>query len=444
MKKSVNPMDQLFKDQFQGAQTPVDADAMWSAVASQLPPEESKGYAMFSLIGLMLSLLLLALWFWPQEKTETTDAQELATTQVLPPSLSDTKAEAIVEIAHTLPQKPTPPAHQATLPIFTKEDLQAQKAAWTPFGKDEFEATSTDEAQEGDMGSTSELGTVSAFQALRRLSSTDITPFEHQEQSLLWAPDPDWSRCSDRRSWGVGFFIETYAFGGYPLITNALNADQNIDYSNFLTLWNQGESAVSTFAGGFMLGLETRGGVSLSAGLEYQQIQNRLNREQTIIERITVYDEMAYYFLDSNNNRVYVADSVTTTRTYTRSVQAAKTHTLINLPVLLGYHNQVGNFRYGIVAGVNIHLQNEFTGKVLDPSGQIIDANTGTSTAVYRTTMDLSFMGGLDFGYMTNDWLELYLSPRFRFQPGSWLNANHPLESTMQLVGLQAGLRMHL
>jgi len=153
---------------------------------------------------------------------------------------------------------------------------------------------------------------------------------------------------------------------------------------------------------------------------------------------------MAYYYLDSNNNRVYVADSVTTTRTFTRSVQSAKTHTLINLPVLLAYHQRIGNFRYGIIGGVNIHLQNEFTGKVLDPSGQIIDADSDMNTAVYRTKMDMSFIGGLDLGYMTNEWLELYISPRFRYQPGSWLNAAHPLESRMQFLGMQAGLRLHL
>lgn len=437
-------MDQLFKDQFQGAQAPLDAEAMWSAVATQLPREESKGYAMYSLIGLMLSLLLLAAWFWPKETTEMTAPNESAAPHRVTNARTTATTEPIVEVARTLPQKQTSLPHQNATTFLMPEDAQEQEAVGTPFGKEYSESTAEVGISENEMTKTSKKDARLSSPSLNRITLAGMATLENKEQSLLWAPDPDWSRCSDRRSWGVGFFIETYAFGGLPLISNALNADQNIDYSNFLTLWNQGESAVSSFAGGFMLGLETRGGISLSAGLEYQQIQNRLNREQTIIERITVYDEMAYYFLDSNNNRVYVADSVTTTRTFTRSVQAAKTHTLINLPLLLGYHNQIGNFRYGIVAGVNFHLQNEFTGKVLDPSGQIIDANTGTSTAVYRTSMDLSFMGGLDFGYMTNDWLEIYLSPRFRYQPGSWLNANHPLESTIQLVGLQAGLRMHL
>jgi hypothetical protein len=256
--------------------------------------------------------------------------------------------------------------------------------------------------------------------------------------------DPKWSRCSDKRSIDIGFLIEGYAFGGIPLLSNRLNTNQNIDYQQFLQSWNESESAVSTFSAGLLVGLESQWGVSISTGIEYQQIQNRFNQEQRILERVTIFDEMAYFFLDSNNNRVYVADSVTTTRTYTRRLQTAKTHTLINLPVLLGYHRQNGRFRYGITGGLIFHLQNEFKGKALDASGQIIDASTESPFNIYRKNLNLSVVGGIDAGYMIQEGLELYLSPRFRFQGDSWLQADHPLISRIQLVGLQAGLRLHL
>jgi len=439
-------MDQLFKDQFQGAEAPMDADAMWNNVEQQLPQQEQDNYLMFSLIGLVLSLMLLAAWFWPNKESRSLAANSDDHGSVMVTTKENHNFKPAAVVADKLPQKNYKSSIAKTTSQVSSWNLSIEDSEFVPFGKKGSE-TFVEDRKNSELkneslylpGETNVSG-----QVIDPLSSRMQMLAEREEENLLFAPDPKWSRCSDRRSWGLGFFIEAYGFGGYPLITNSIKADQSIDYSNYLSLWNQGEAAVSTMAGGFMLGLETRGGFSVSAGLEYQQIQNRLNRNQTIIERVTVFDEMAYYFLDSNNNRVYVADSVTTTRTYTRSLQAAKTHTLINLPLLLGYHNQIGNFRYGIIAGINLHLQNEFTGKVLDPSGQIIDANSGSPTEVYRTTMNMSFIGGLDFGYMTNDWLEVYLSPRFRYQPGSWLNANHPLESSMQLIGLQAGLRFHL
>ena len=238
--------------------------------------------------------------------------------------------------------------------------------------------------------------------------------------------------------------IEAFAFGGVPLISNRWNDNTDIDYGNYLASWNQSETAVSTFSAGLLIGLETQWGGSISAGLEYQKIQNRLNQEQRITERITVYDEMAYFYLDSNNNRIYEADSVTTSRTYTRELQTAKTHTLINIPILLGYHRQIGKFRYGIIGGVNVHLRNEFKGKALDASGQIIDAGSDSPNAIYRKDLNMSIIGGIDAGYMIGEGLEVYLSPRFRFQGDSWLRSDHPLVSRIQLVGLQAGIRLHL
>ncbi len=200
---------------------------------------------------------------------------------------------------------------------------------------------------------------------------------------------------------------------------------------------------MGSYAIGTMLGISTRWGGSFSAGVEYQQIINKIKREQTVIERVTVYDEMAYFYLDSNNNKVWVADSVTSTRRYHREIQMKKTHTLVNIPLSLGYHVEYDRWRLGVRAGVNLHLFKEFDGKVLDPSGQVIDAGTGTNFEVYETDMSLSIMGGFDLGYLLGDHLELYVSPRFRYHSESWLNESHPLESYIQLAGLRGGARYH-
>jgi hypothetical protein len=56
----------------------------------------------------------------------------------------------------------------------------------------------------------------------------------------------------------------------------------------------------------------------------------------------------------------------------------------------------------------------------------------------------MSIIGGIDAGYMIGEGLELYVSPRFRFQGDSWLRADHPLVSRIQLIGLQTGVRLHL
>ncbi len=440
MKKSVNPMDQLFKDTFESASDPVDQEALWPYVEENLPEREpSRGFFLYFLSGLILLLLALAGWVWTRDGSVLLAQEEkqidpvtqvqvsVAKSSQLPPRESSVpnlleKSSALLESAYD---------KQKDIGYSTEGAPQKQKgAAFT--------------AAENQQGKNQILG----FDQLEPLGSqflkSTLPPHKLSSIQLDGPGDPSWSRCSDKGSSRPGFLIEGFAFGGVPLISNRLNNSTDGDYDSYLASWNQSETAVSTFSAGLLIGLESQWGGSITAGLEYQKIQNRLNQEQRITERITVYDEMAYFFIDSNNNRVYVADSVTTSRNYTREIQTAKTHTLINLPVLLGYHRQIGKFRYGIIGGVNFHLRNEFKGKALDASGQIMDASSDSPNAIYRKDLNMSIIGGIDAGYMIGEGLEVYLSPRFRFQGDSWLRSDHPIVSRIQLMGLQAGVRLHL
>ena len=440
MKKSVNPTDQLFKDTFETASDPVDQEALWPFVEQNLPANEpSKGFFFYFLSALILLLLTLAAWAWMPDKSASLalpkqESAPLMQTQV---SLVNTSQLPQKEASSQYPRQNYSSLHKPAFDrrkenlLFTYGKIQKRK---------ETNLASSENQNENQQ--------ISGFQHVERLSSpllNSIQPIHKQASIQLDGPgDPSWSRCSDKRASRPGFLIEGFAFGGIPMISNRLNDNTEFGTDNYLSTWNQSETAVSTFSAGLLIGLETQWGGSISAGLEYQKIQNRLNQEQRIIERITVYDEMAYFFIDSNNNRVYVADSVTTSRTYTRELQTAKTHTLINIPILLGYHRQMGKFRYGIIGGVNVHLRNEFKGKALDASGQIIDASSDSPNAIYRKDLNMSIIGGIDAGYMIGEGLEFYLSPRFRFQGDSWLRSDHPLISRIQLMGLQAGVRLHL
>lgn len=440
MKKSVNPMDQLFKNTFESASDPIDQDALWPYVKQNLPAKEpSKGFFLYFLSGLTLLLLVLAAWIWTRDVSSAPQLNEKK-------AINTAAASVEVEKSSTLP-KSDRPAHKSKDAIWAsvQKAYHPEDAQWPSNNVteqklylDNFINAQTQNGSRQD-SRPRKFSPLLSLPINRLLLTNDLSSI-----SLDGPGDPSWSRCSDKKSLGLGFLIEGFAFGGYPLISNQVNSNTDLDYQNYLGSWNQSETAVSTFSAGLLIGLETKWGGSISTGFEYQQIQNRLNQEQRIVERVTVYDEMAYFFLDSNNNRVYVADSVTTSRTYTRELQTAKTHTLINIPVLLGYHRKIGKFRFGLIGGVNIHLRNTFKGKALNASGQIIDASSDSHSSMYRKDLNMSIIGGIDAGYMIREGLEVYLSPRFRYQGDSWLRSDHPLVSKIQLIGLQAGIRLHL
>ena len=77
MKKSVNPMDQLFKDTFESASDPVDQEALWPYVEQNLPEREpSRGFFLYFLSGLILLLLVLAGWVWTANGSDSLPLNE--------------------------------------------------------------------------------------------------------------------------------------------------------------------------------------------------------------------------------------------------------------------------------------------------------------------------------------------------------------------------------
>jgi hypothetical protein len=450
MKKSFeHNIDEIYKDAFTDAEQGFDKDAMWENVRPAISPDKYRPLLLW--LSLATSILLVAYFlfsFSMQKNTAIVPAK--AKTVQLNENLPAINSSQSTAVSANSTQNISPPSengpNNAVAGTIASSSDAKQKSKVNK--KEILRSTEKYRSQEtskkveslpGKMAASKNSRNESKLSVPSPLKSTSLSVIS--EEKKLETPDPKWSHCDVRKR--PRFFSEFYGLGAYPLINNSLNLDPSNDYNSFLQDWNSGESAVGSYAFGVMFGVGSHWGGSLSVGLEFQQVINKILREQTVIERVTVFDEMAYYYLDSNNNRVWVADSVTSTRIYTREVQAAKRHTIVNAPILLGYHFELDRWRFGVTAGVNIHLFHYYNGKTLDQSGQIIDAETGTLNAVYDKELGVSIIGGLEIGYLIASKTELYFSPRFRYNPKSWLNPNHPLESRIQLPGARAGIRWH-
>lgn len=457
-------IDEIYKDAFTNADAPLNKDEVWKGVSASLDPDRYKPVLFW--LSLVTGSLLLA-YFVLSLAWQSTSTQEIAASTIKPVHVGTEQAvsqnnNATTSNSNTSPPQPDgqflPPielnSHKAevkpTPPVEKSHTNATSSASDVPLQSEKFtqrKESSQTEVQRTVNEELIPLGNhrLSYINHSTEIQSLSTAPIQWDKEEVeveeRRLPDPRWSRCNLKDQ--PRYFSDFYVFGGYPMIENKLNPDPGNDYQGFLDQWNREESAVFSYAFGMMVGIGAHWGGSVSTGLEYQQIQNKINRTQTVVERITVFDNMAYYYLDSNNNRVWVADSVTSTRIYTRETQTAKTHTLVNMPILLGYHFENEYWRVGVSAGVNVHIFHDFSGKVLDPSGQLIDADTGSNTSVYDKNMGVTLIGGLDFGYFITPHTEIYLSPRFRYNPKSWLNSSHPLESRIQLAGLRTGARWH-
>ncbi|MFK7908488.1 MAG: hypothetical protein AB8B69_25375, partial [Chitinophagales bacterium] len=236
-------------------------------------------------------------------------------------------------------------------------------------------------------------------------------------------------------------FIDVYGEGNMSSVTVE---SQNTETNAYETTWNNTDTPLGSYELGVMLGYEFDNGLYAALGLEYQKTVEKLEYQQTIIERITVWSDEAYFYLDDAGNQVFVGDSVTTQSTYKRSVVSGKEHTIMNLPIMLGYKLRMNRFNVGIFGGMNINLSHKFEGKIIDESNSFVTLNEDNYETVYKNKLDASPFAGLHLGYSMSNHAELYFNPTFRFHSKSWMQDDYSLSAKYQLAGVRLGLRYKL
>ncbi len=236
-------------------------------------------------------------------------------------------------------------------------------------------------------------------------------------------------------------FIDIYGEGNMSSVTVE---SQNTETNAYETTWNDTDTPLGSYELGLMLGYEFDNGLYAALGLEYQKTVEKLEYQQTIIERVTVWSDEAYFYLDDEGNQVFVGDSVTTQSTYKRSVVSGKEHTVMNLPLMLGYKLRMNRFNVGLFGGMNINLSHKFEGKIIDESNTFVTLNEDNYETVYKNKLDASPFAGLHLGYSMSNYAELYFNPTFRFHPKSWMQDDYSLSAKYQLAGVRLGLRYKL
>ena|GEM_PF-6801873 len=249
----------------------------------------------------------------------------------------------------------------------------------------------------------------------------------------------DWSLCEIREPWS--FLIEAYGGFSYQLVSNSttlINGEPNTDYLN---LWEDAQSPVGGYQGGLQFVVQSPGGFEIAAGAEFQRLAEKVESERTIIERIRIFDPMAYFTIDENGNRIFMGDTVTQTRITTETRTTELRHTLLNIPIRLGYMLKTENWNVGAHLGVVLHLDYGFEGIAIMPNGSYMELNNDNQELVYQSSLGLSYSADIHLGRNISDHVELFIRPEFRYHHEPWTSDNHLLSTKIQLVQAQGGLR---
>ena len=276
--------------------------------------------------------------------------------------------------------------------------------------------------------------------AVARLNNQSISLFQIAQSGLAYQPladKRDWSRCEIKKPWH--FLVEAYGGFGYPLMKH--ESKDPLDASAYLADWEEAQSAVGGIQAGAALVIQSPGGFEFTGGMEYQHVVQKLESQSTTTSIITWFNPMAYFIIDANGNKIWVADSTTSTVITSQKRTNEIRHRLINIPIKIGYVAPFGDWNLGAHAGVILHLSHVVDGVILQPDGSYLEIDKNNSALVYKKDIGLSYTADIHIGRQVTDNLELFIRPEFRYHSDSWTSVAHQISTKIQLAQLQVGMR---
>ena len=114
-------------------------------------------------------------------------------------------------------------------------------------------------------------------------------------------------------------------------------------------------------------------------------------------------------------------------------------HSLINIPVDLGFEHRLGKWKVGLEAGVSINLWSRHTGKILfaDQDIRLIEDNPG----IYRTNLGMQLRMACMVNKNLDNKTTIFLKPRITKYMETWTMPSHPSQISYHMIDLNIGIR---
>lgn len=229
---------------------------------------------------------------------------------------------------------------------------------------------------------------------------------------------------------GNKVYVEFYAGPDY-----AIRNLSDTPNSAYLQKRKESTSFSSAFSTGFRYTRVFNNGMSIRAGINFSQINEKFTFVQGNIVQVT-----------------YSIDPVTgdTTGAYTiRGTRYKTTHNrykTFDIPLLIGYEVGNGRLHANINAGAMINVYSWQRGEVLDINNQPVSITTGkgSSPYQYKTNLGVGLTGGVSVYYKLNDQLHLLAEPYVRYNFSTMSKEASTFKQKYSTVGLRLGVRLDL
>ena len=205
--------------------------------------------------------------------------------------------------------------------------------------------------------------------------------------------------------------------------------------STFLNKRKESTQIISAFTAGINYTNVFANGVSISAGLQYSQVNEKFSFVQSNYVQLT-------YTINPATGDTTNISSIMGTR-YKTTINRYRT---IDVPLLIGYEMGNTNWHVNVHAGAVINVYSWQKGDALDINFKPTSITTGIAADAYKykTNIGVGIMVGASVFYKLNEKLHLMAAPFYRYNFSPISNATMSLQEKFSAMGIKLGLRVDL
>lgn len=214
----------------------------------------------------------------------------------------------------------------------------------------------------------------------------------------------------------------------------AFRSLQDTGNSDYLQKRKESTNFKSGFSAGMRFTKVFNNSMSVRAGINYSQINEKFTFNQGNIIQVT-------YIINTNGDTI--GSYSTTGSRYKTTINRFRS---IDIPIVMGYEIGNGKLHANINAGAVVNIYSWQKGDVLDRAGNPVSITTGKNASPYqfKTNAGIGFIAAVSVYYKLNDKLHIMAEPYFRYNISPINKEGITLKQKYQTAGLRLGIRLDL
>lgn len=201
--------------------------------------------------------------------------------------------------------------------------------------------------------------------------------------------------------------------------------------------WKAAVNPYFSFSAGITAGRRIFNYFSISTGLEYRRILDKFDYDENRIDYKMLYNEQAYFFLESSGETVWMSDTVLASVRHNSRLTAPNTHQFIRVPLRVEFLYPAGKFQFGLSSGLTLNI-------VKSHSGYLPKRSTGyreISEGDYRSGLIPEWSLGLIVGYRVTESIDLLVRGEKMIDLENRLESSSGLEKSLNATAVTVAMR---